>query len=403
MNIENLSYKVEKVESIFNNILYLKPEDRLISPPANVVEDLKNILNEIFDENKCTDILFTLNTDKPFFAINVAPSMNGSDVLTILTTDENVRLVNYQIEFDSKLFDIGLDSEELTALLLFEINSIMNNNEIFEKLRLLIDIKLLSTDDVIKIRESANFAQLMIFAVKDTLHKLGSLLLKDSAEELITSIIRYSDLENEILSAKEKILASNTGISDTLRTPVPVILDWTLMVYSDIKNYKRMIQTTLTDAKAFTGSRLEKRELDACIEALNRIDPTISFNESVGNYLDNKNLGALNELSIFKALKKSGLRGLENELYEYKMRVKNCTSADDAYLIMRGINSRLGILEDYLYNEELSDHDRKHWEDVAETYRQLRVILAQKKFEDKQYGLFFDYSALDKLDKKPEE
>jgi len=403
MNIEYLSDKVEKVESIFNNILYLKPEDRIISPQANVVDDLKTILNEIFDENKCTDILFTLNTDKPFFAINVAPSMNGSDALTILTTDENIRLVNYQIEFDSKLFNIGLDSAELTALLLFEINSMMCNNEIFEKLRLLIDIKLLSIDDVIRIRESANYAQLMIFAVKDTLQKLGSVLLKDTAEELITPIIQATDLQNEIVSAKEKILASDVGLSDTLRTPVPVVLDWTLMVYSDIKNYKRMIQTTLTDAKAFTGSRLEKRELDACIDALNRIDTTISFNESVGNYLDNKNLGALNELSIFKALKKSGLRGLENELYEYKMRVKNCTSAEDAYLIMRGINSRLGILEDYLYNEELSDHDRKHWEEVAETYRQLRVILAQKKFEDKQYGLFFDYSALDKLDKKPEE
>jgi len=402
MNIEYLSDKVEKVESIFNNILYLKPEDRIISPQANIVDDLKTILNEIFDENKCTDILFTLNTDKPFFAVNVVPSMNGSDALTILTTDESIRLVNYQIEFDSKLFNIGLDSAELTALLLFEINSMMCNNEIFEKLRLLIDIKLLSIDDVIRIRESANYAQLMIFAVKDTLQKLGSVLLKDTAEELITPIIQAANLENEIVSAKEKILASDVGLSDTLRTPVPVVLDWTLMVYADIKNYKRMIQTTLTDAKAFTGSRLEKRELDACIDALNRIDTTISFNESVGNYLDNKNLGALNELSIFKALKKSGLRGLENELYEYKMRVKNCTSAEDAYLIMRGINSRLGILEDYLYNEELSDHDRKHWEEVAETYRQLRVILSQKKFEDKQYGLFFDYSALDKLDKKVE-
>lgn len=402
MNIEYLSDKVEKVESIFNNILYLKPEDRIISPQTNVVDDLKTILNEIFDENKCTDILFTLNTDKPFFAINVVPSMNGSDALTILTTDENIRLVNYKIEFDSKLFNIGLDSAELTALLLFEINSMMCNNEIFEKLRLLIDIKLLSIDDVIRIRESANYAQLMIFAVKDTLQKLGSVLLKDTAEELITPIIQAANLENEIVSAKEKILASDVGLSDTLRTPVPVVLDWTLMVYSDIKNYKRMIQTTLTDAKAFTGSKLEKRELDACIDALNRIDTTISFNESVGNYLDNKNLGALNELSIFKALKKNGLRGLENELYEYKMRVKNCTSAEDAYLIMRGINSRLGILEDYLYNEELSDHDRKHWEEVAETYRQLRVILSQKKFEDKQYGLFFDYSALDKLDKKTE-
>ena len=70
---------------------------------------------------------------------------------------------------------------------------------------------------------------------------------------------------------------------------------------------------------------------------------------------------------------------------------------------MRGLNSRIGILEDYLYNENLSDHDRKHWEEVLEIYKQLRVILSSKKFEDKQYGLFFDYSALDKLDKKPEE
>lgn len=41
MNIEYLSDKVEKAESIFNNILYLKPEDRIISPQANVVDDLK--------------------------------------------------------------------------------------------------------------------------------------------------------------------------------------------------------------------------------------------------------------------------------------------------------------------------------------------------------------------------
>ena len=85
------------------------------------------------------------------------------------------------------------------------------------------------------------------------------------------------------------------------------------------------------------------------------------------------------------------------------MKVKNCTTAEDAYMIMRAINSRLGILEDYLLNDEMSDYDRKHWEYVAQQYRDLRAKLANKKFKEKQYGLFFDYSKLDKLDNEDEE
>ena len=72
-------------------------------------------------------------------------------------------------------------------------------------------------------------------------------------------------------------------------------------------------------------------------------------------------------------------------------------------MIMRAINSRLGILEDYLLNDEMSDYDRKHWEYVAQQYRDLRAKLANKKFKEKQYGLFFDYSKLDKLDNEDEE
>lgn len=403
MNTEFLTEKVERLESVFNNILYLKAEDRLINPNAGNIEDMMNLLNDIFDENKCTDIIYTLNTDKPLFGINVSPAMNGADAVTILTTDANIRLVNYQIEFDSKLFDIGLDSSELTAVLLYEIAAVMDNNEIFEKLRALVDEKLVSNDDIISIRDSVNYAQLMIFAIKDTIQKLSNILYKDSAEELLIPAIQATDMQNNILIAKEKILASVNGLSDSMKTPVPVVIDWVLLVYKDISANKGMIYDTLTDAITFTGSRLEQREINGCIAALNRIDTTLAFTESINKYFDNKNMSALNEISIFKALKKNGLRGLENELYEFKMKVKNCTSADDAYLIMRGLNSRIGILEDYLYNENLSDHDRKHWEEVLEIYKQLRVILSSKKFEDKQYGLFFDYSALDKLDKKSEE
>lgn len=403
MNVEYLSDKVERLQSVISNILYLKPEDRLINPHINNLEDLIVILNEIFDENKCTGVTYTLNTDKPFFGIRVFPAMNGNDALTILTTEEKVKLVNYEIEFDSKLFDIGLDSSELAAVVLFEIASMMDNNQIFDVLRSHVDTYLITNDDVINIRNSANYSQLITFGIKDSLYKFSSVIFKNDAEELLIPIIQAINMEDYIISAKEKILASASGISDSMRTPNPEVLDWVLFVYKDIKRNKGIIYDTLTDAKAFTASRIEIREINACIEALNRIDTTISFTESINKYLEKKNFSAINEVSIFKSLKKNGLRSLENELYEYSMRVKNCTDADDAYLIMRGINNRLGILEDYMYNEDLSINDRKHWEMVADSYRQLRVILSKKKFDDKQYGLFFDYSALDKLDRKPEE
>ena len=41
MNIELLPEKIEKLESVFLNILYLKPEERIISPDMTAAESIK--------------------------------------------------------------------------------------------------------------------------------------------------------------------------------------------------------------------------------------------------------------------------------------------------------------------------------------------------------------------------
>ena len=402
MNIEYLAEKVEKLESVFVNILYLKPEDRVVAPNMSNLADLRTIINSIFDENKCLDVLYTLNTDKQFFGIRINPAMSASDATVILSTDEKVRLVNYQIEFDSKLFDIGLSGDELVAITIYEIASMMDNTEIFDNLRALIDCNVVTNDDVISIRDSVNYAQLIIFAIKDTMYKLSSMIFKDEPEDLLANpATAATETGESLLSAREKIISSISGLGDTFRTPKPVILEWMFLMYRDMKINSGIISDTLNDAKAFTASRLEIAEIDKTLDAVNRIDSSIieSKNIDLNHFFEKKHLSSLNEISLFKSLKKNGLRGIENELYEYTMRVKNCTDADDAYLVMRGINNRLGVLEDYIYSEQLSDSDRRHWEEVAQAYRDLRVILSKKKLEGKQYGLFFDYNKLDELDK----
>ena len=402
MNIEYLAEKVEKLESVFVNILYLKPEDRVVAPNMTNLADLRTIINSIFDENKCLDVLYTLNTDKQFFGIRINPAMSASDATVILSTDEKVRLVNYQIEFDSKLFDIGLTGEELVAITIYEIASMMDNTEIFDNLRALIDCNVVTNDDVISIRDSVNYAQLIIFAIKDTMYKLSSMIFKEEPEDLLANpATAATETGESLLSAREKIISSISGLGDTFRTPKPVILEWMFLMYRDMKINSGIISDTLNDAKAFTASRLEIAEIDKTLDAVNRIDSSIieSKNIDLNHFFEKKHLSSLNEISLFKSLKRNGLRGIENELYEYTMRVKNCTDADDAYLVMRGINNRLGVLEDYIYSEQLSDSDRRHWEEVAQAYRDLRVVLSKKKLDGKQYGLFFDYNKLDELDK----
>lgn len=409
MNIELLPEKIEKLESVFLNILYLKPEDRIIAPDMSVLGDLKAAINAIFDDNMCINVIYTHNTDKQFFGIRINPNMSPSDAAIILTTDERVKLNKYQIEFDSKLFDIGLNETELAAVTVYEISSMMDDYDIFEKIRLEVDKIIVNNDDIVHIRESINYAQLIIFAIKDTLYKLSSLLFKENPEDLtLNPSIQACNLEDYIVSAREKIDSSLTGLGESLRTPGAVILKWMFTMYRNMNIYSGIVKNTLKDSKTFTGSRLEIAEIDKTITSVDRIEGNVleestSKPVSLNEFFDQKHISCLNEFSIFKSLKRNGLRGIENDLYEYAMKVKNCTTSEDAFSIMRGINTRLGVLEDYLANENLSDYDRKHWEYVCNQYRELRIVLSKKKFKEKHYGLWFDYSKLDDLDDKDDE
>ena len=404
MNTNFLKEKVEKLESVFSNILYLKPEDRLVTPNMSNLDDLRNAINSIFDENKCIDVLYTQNTDKQFFGVKINPSISSLDAVTILSTESPIRLVNYQIEFDSKLFDIGLDKAELAAITLYEISAMMDNNEIFDNIRGLITSNLISNDDVLSIRDSVNYSQLIIFAIKDTMYKLSNTVFNSIEVLESNQVIQATDLSDDIMSAKEKIMSTISG--ETLINNKPIILEWMFVMYRNMRFNACIVRDTLVDAKAFTASKLTIEEINKTIDAVDRacmVITTESTNidnksESLTKFFERKNLSALNEISIFKSLKKSGLRGIENDYYEFALRVKNCTEPDEAYVIIRGINNRISILEDYIYNENLTEHDRNHWQGVIADYMALRDTLSKKKLDTKQYGLFFDYSKLDQLD-----
>jgi hypothetical protein len=390
----------ERIASVIRSMISnsRSDDDRMINPSVAQLEELRTSINLLFADNgTCLDLLYTINTDKPLFAINVSPVVNNTDVISILFSENRLKFSNYKLELDSKLFDLGLDAEEISSLIIYQISSIIDSYDTIDNLRAIIDRKLTTADDVINIRDSVNYSQLVIFAIKNTINKITSFIFKEDNNELTSNpYISELGLEDSIITARDKVISSLGGANDVMRMTRPVLLDWMLIMYKNMKTNSMIIIDTLKDARSFTASKLDIEEINKCLSAVDRIDSDITFtNESLDKFFDRKNISAVNEISIFKTLKKNGLRGIENELYEYNMRVKNCTDSDEATVIMRGINSRIGILDDYLANEELNDNDYKHWTQVANAYRDLRIALTKKKLQDKQYGLFFRYDKLD--------
>lgn len=410
MDIELVNDYVERLKSVFLNIEYSRPEDGLIKPSFTMLNDLKDAINQLFPRNSCLEVLYTYNVDKPFFGIRVDPTMSPEDATIILSSEDELRLKKYKIEFDSKLFDIDISDEEIAALTIYEISSMMDSSEIFDNIRQLIDFHLVSMDDVIKIRDSVNYAQLIIFAIKDTMYKLSSCLFVTDETDLISNpSIQACGLDKDIISVKNKIVDSVYGTGETMRPRKLTILQWMFDMYKNMQINSVVIVDAMKEAKLYTASRLEIENIDKVLTAVDRIDMSVvqeagvSYDCSLNTFFEKANLSKLNEASLFKNIKRNGLRAIEDDLYEYTMKVKNCVTAEDAYSILRGINSRLGIVEDYLYQENLNEKEKAHWEMVADAYRNLRINLSKKKFKEKSWGVFIDYNALDELDKRKDE
>ena len=396
---------VEKVESIFTQIKYLRKEEQISSPSTLQLTDLKTALNNLFTEYSngpvCTDIIYTANYDKQFMGLYINPLLNYGDAISIIATEEPVTCRQYQLELGSDLLDMDLDAEEITAIVLHEISSMLCNAQVIEDLRNIIHLEVLSTEDVVRLRDNINYSQLLMYAIKDTLYKVSSMIFKEDIEEMTSNpLIQAAELVDAMESAQEKLVNNVYGLSDSARSPKVTILKWAFMIYQDVQHNSRLARETLLDSKDFTASILQKQEIDKTIIALDRIDATtLMENANIVKVLEKKALHSVTEGSIFKSLKQSGLKSIENDLYELAIKAKAMECEDDALFIIRAINTRLGILEDYIYNTELSENEAKKWNAVANSYRELReTVVKSKVFKKKSYGLFFDYNQLDQYD-----
>ena len=86
------------------------------------------------------------------------------------------------------------------------------------------------------------------------------------------------------------------------------------------------------------------------------------------------------------------MRSLEDDYYELNMRIRNVEDEEDALYLMRQINTRIGLIDDYINSEDLSTQDVKRWTDTMDRFKRLRDELSSSLiYKNKSYGLYVAY------------
>ena len=339
---------------------------------------LKNELNKFFIKARCKEVLYTVNTDKLFFGMRVYPVFDGNKAIEILGDKKTVPFEEYYVEFDSKLFDpmLGLNKREKTAVLLHEVGHIVYDTATVDEVRAQIDMYFSKSGDYVDVNASKGYKELIGYALKDSIVKMGSLFTKFGNTETVADTFVVScgygpDLE----SAMRKIMRSSTYMAKNVDDRF-ITLSWVLRLRNEFAIRRLPAVKTLNKAKQLTASKLEQREIAYASNIMSRTD--LGLNEG---FIDDIKARFSKKFNDFKL---KGIRSIRNDIYELNLRLRTAESAEDLMYIIRQANTNVTILQDYLA-EDISDDERKAVMDALEELYDVRQRAAKEQVVRDRY------------------
>lgn len=382
--MDSVSKYIEDFQTLITNI----KDSGFLSINTNSLNQIRDLINKIFGNTNCVDVVFNQNRDKQFFGVYVNPTIVPEQLMAILYGDDDYTFDRYVVEIDAKLFMDSLTTNEISAVILREVSGMIADSSPVYNLRGIIDTFMCGNDDYISITGTADSAQLFILAVKDALHKITSCFYEGN--DTVNKFIEDNHLQVSLLSAQRKILSSSFGLNDTVREPKLMLLQWAFAIYQDIKNNTPNAIAVLTDLIGTKGPYSIDRDIKQTIESLKRLSSEVAM-ESAAILAEARRGGLVDKM------KQDGLRAIEDDLYEFRVRAKNAETEDEAMYTLRQINSRINIIEEYLYQNQstLMPSEIERWNILSAKYRDLREEISKKTISHKKnYGIWFDYDKI---------
>jgi len=380
---------MKTIEYQFNNF------DRIlfnikINPTPKLLNDLRLELNKFFKDSNCIEVVYTNNTDKMFFGMAVMPSFNTSDVYGILQNDDSYRISEYYLELDSKLFKetLNLNASELTAVLLHEVGHMVKDATPMQNVRSNIDVYLMKNKESISISDSIHYKEILSFGIKDALRKVTSIFETDSDEFIADEFVVRCGYGQHLESAFNKIVKNSYNINKDVDNKI-IVLSWVLRLYKDVKIRRISAIRSMRKSKNMTSSKLEKKEIENVIRRLERIDDDALLESTLKDIVNKYDIKG-----TVKRFKYKGIRGFEDDLYEYNLRMKNLETEGDALLLLHQINSRMAIIDDYIVSENLGEAEQKRFFNLIDKYQKLREELSKSTLYQNKTRIYVNYPSV---------
>ena len=352
-------------------------------------KEMQDAINSVFDyhttqdmtfgpDSSCENFIVTENTDKMFFGVKVMPSHKFMDrylLDDILFEEKSVRIKTVDVEFDSKMFSplVGMTANEMMAVILYEVGHVVNSSAPVDDLRVQVDAYCAANDQVIANLKDKDAIDFMAFAVAEYISKHSSLFTNSGDKFTADEFIHYTDLDDQLENLISKIAKNNFRLHEDVDNPFATML-WTLRILSSLSTRKIMAIKTLKKAIDLSASVLEQNYMKSLIRGLEHVR-IIPVNE-----------GALHKF------KYNTMKQFDEDYFEIAMRCKNVEEEDDAIYLMRKINTRVSIIDDYINTEKISPDDFKKWSKLLDKYKDLRDdLLKTTVYKGKQYGVFVNY------------
>lgn len=374
-----------------------------------ICSNIRTELNDIFEDFNCSEVIYTANRDKKFFGVFVRPLykspidfakgiMAGYGQYAVNDDGyqayyEDFKAVRYSIEIDGKLIrHFDLTPVELASIILAEIAS-LNSYEVNKKLRAIIDTYIAATDNTICIETLENTSAVFQLAATITIHNLTSVFSKFNYDIVddVPSIISGWNLLGDFRDAYNKMI--NAGGVEEEIDKTSLMISWYFSRYKqmiDSRDFQYMMRTSIESEP----SKLVNIMTMIALNSISEVN-----NNDKRYYTSRIYTEATKKKGLIYRMKRDGLKSIEEDLFEYNMRLRNVETQDEAILLMRQINSRLSILEEYLEdNTDIDEKDKKRWEECYKKYIEIREALSKKSvYNRKMYGLFVDYNALQNM------
>ena len=362
-------------------------QDIIDSDGKKGLESLRKELNKFFKDSNCKEILFT-RSDSLFFGMCVYPIITKELCVEILQDEKPVRFDQYAIEIDSKILHPSLDitPREMVAMILHEVGHIVNDPNPVNEVRKAIALQLTKSGDSLNIPKTAQYYTIISYGIKDTIRRLTSMFfIYKNGEVLADEFVHMCGFGDNLNNIFDKICKSGMKINEPTANKL-VSLAWTLSVYKQVKLKRIPALKLLNKMKSITGSLLEKREMEIVENAIKTIDDAniqecCDITNKDNYYIfteDKKEIKQSKYAELRKAATLKNIKKFEQDVYEYKMRIRHIADEDDAYYLMRMINTRISVLEDFLEHERLSEHEHKRWWKLLDQYYSLRDELSNK-------------------------